>query len=143
MKLRKNKNKRLIKSAMQFQPWDYGFLLDIEKQALIKMRDYFETSDIAVGDDLVYRDLKLAIKLLEIATDEVSALQYKNQDWSNLRNYVRSTESYLTVYVNPKNYQRFIEVKPESDFLLNVLRVKKAWYLYNKLRYYRMEEWWN
>lgn len=34
MKLRKNKNKKLIKSAMEFQPWDFGFNLEIEREML-------------------------------------------------------------------------------------------------------------
>ena len=45
MKLRKNKN--LIKEAMKFYPFDYGFVLSLEKQALIRMYEYFKVSRIA------------------------------------------------------------------------------------------------
>ncbi len=40
MKLRKNKNKKLIKSAMKFQPWDFGFNLEIESEMLNRMYEF-------------------------------------------------------------------------------------------------------
>lgn len=42
MKLKNSENKKLIKLAQKFKPFDYSYLLMIEKQALIQMQSYFE-----------------------------------------------------------------------------------------------------
>lgn len=65
MKLRKNK--RLIKEAMN--PFDYGFVLSLEKQALIRMYEYFKVSRIAEGNEVVEKNLKLALGLLDIVLE--------------------------------------------------------------------------
>lgn len=67
MKLRKNK--RLIKEAMKFYPFDYGFSL--EKQALIRMYEYFKVSRIAEGNEVVEKNL--ALELLDIVLEIDSA----------------------------------------------------------------------
>lgn len=131
MKIGKCKNKKLIKAALNFKPYDYAFLLEIEKEALIKMANYFETSNIAVGDEIVYRDLKLAIKLLDIILENDSAYNYSDKS--------------MRKYVNIKNVKRFFSVSGdfESAIMKDVLRCEKAWYLYSKLREYKTRTWWN
>lgn len=38
MKLRKCKYKSVVKAAVKFEPWDYGFILDMERAALEKQQ---------------------------------------------------------------------------------------------------------
>ena len=55
MKLRKNKNKKLIKSAMKFQPWDFGFNLEIEREMLNRMYEFYSSDKpVAVGSEGQY-----------------------------------------------------------------------------------------
>lgn len=138
MKLRKNKNKSLIKEAMKFYPFDYGFVLSIEKQALIRMYEYFKVSRIAEGDEIVEKDLKLALKLLDIVLEIDSAYH------CDLR---PRSEGFIDRHINIKNLKRFCpkaaDLNWNTPVLKNYLRVEKAWYLYNKLRFERMRDWWD
>ena len=133
MKLRNNKYKNIIRAANKFKPFDFGFLLEIEEQALIYMRDYFRTSKIAVGNERNAELISLAIKLLRIATEQDSSLNI-----SSLNEY-----EYLK-YVNIKNARRynqfFISWEP---FELESLREEKAWRLYHRIRNQYMREWWD
>lgn len=62
---RKNNTVRAYKSILQKdKDWDYGFLLNLEKKKLQRMYAYFSTSEIAYGDELVARDLRICRELL-------------------------------------------------------------------------------
>lgn len=137
MKLRKNKNKKLIKSAMKFQPWDFGFNLEIEREMLNRMYEFYSSDKpVAVESERVAREVKLAIKLLGIIMEEDSAVS-----WGGLGNPNKWT---LVKYVNIKNASRFGTFPElEEPIMRAYLRQAKAWYLYNKLRLYRMHTWWD
>lgn len=137
MKLRKNKNKKLIKSAMKFQPWDFGFNLEIEREIMNRMYEFYSsTKPVTVGLERVAREVNLASKLLGIIMEEDSAIS-----WTKVNDIHRWK---LNKYVNTRNVNRFgILFKLESPIIKNYLRKTKAWYLYNKLRLYRMQTWWD
>lgn len=133
MKLRNNKYKNIIRAANKFKPFDFGFLLEIEEQALIYMRDYFRTSKIAVGNERNAELISLAIKLLRIATEQDSSLNI-----SGLNEY-----EYLK-YVNIKNAKRYNQFFTSwGPFELESLREEKAWRLYHRIRNQYMREWWD
>lgn len=133
MKLRNNKYKNIIRAANKFKPFDFGFLLEIEEQALIYMRDYFRTSKIAVGNERNAELISLAIKLLRIATEQDSSLNI-----SGLNEY-----EYLK-YVNIKNAKRYNQFFTSwGPFELESLREEKAWRLYHRIRNQYMKEWWD
>lgn len=138
MKLRKNKNKRLIKEAMRFYPFDYGFVLSLEKQALIKMYEYFKVSRIAEGNEVIEKNLKLALGLLDIVLEIDSAYNY------NLR---PGSEGFIDRHINIKNWKRFCpknaDLNWDAPIFKDYLRREKAWYLYNKLRFECMRNWWD
>lgn len=134
MKLRKNKNKRLIKEAMKFYPFDYSFVLSLEKQALIRMYEYFKVSRIAEGNEVVEKDLKLALKLLDIVLEIDSV-------------YNSRSKGFVYRHINIKNWKRFcpkaVHINLDSLIFKDYLRREKAWYLYNKLRFERMRTWYD
>ena len=136
MKLRKNKNKRLIKEAMRFYPFDYGFVLSLEKQALIKMYEYFKVSRIAEGNEVIEKNLKLALGLLDIVLEIDSAYNYDSR-----------SRGFVDRYINIKNWKRFypkdVNYDWDSPIFKDYLRREKAWYLYNKLRFECMRNWWD
>lgn len=133
MKLRNNKYRNIIRAANKFRPFDFGFLLEIEEQALIYMRDYFRTSKIAVGNERNAELISLAIKLLRIATEQDSSLNI-----SGLNEY-----EYLK-YVNIKNAKRYNQFFTSwGPFELESLRIEKAWRLYHRIRNQYMREWWD
>ena len=65
MKLRKNKNKKLIKLASKFQPWDYIFNTRMERAMLIRVLEYYQNKESDYCSEQI-RDIKLALKLLDI-----------------------------------------------------------------------------
>lgn len=139
MKVRKSKNsvnRKLINSAIKFQPFDYGYLLNLEKEALSRMYEYFKVSRIAVGNEIVERDIKLALKLLDIILEIDTAIAYYEDD-----------TQYMIKYVNIRNSHRFHNKSDSINYtipyLKNYLRIEKAWYLYHKLRYNRMKTWYD
>lgn len=135
MKLRKNKYKNVVKEANKFKPFDYGFLLELEETSLTYMRDYFNKSKIAVGNERNAELISLAIKLLRIATDKDSALEFS---WDDSREYR------ITVYVNTRNASRFNHNFTDyGPFELESLRIEKAWRLYHRIREQYMREWWD
>lgn len=133
MKLRNNKYKNIIRAANKFKPFDFGFLLEIEEQALIYMQDYFRTSKIAVGNERNAELISLAIRLLRIATEQDSSLNI-----SGLNEYE------CLKYVNIKNAKRYNQFFTSwGPFELESLREEKAWRLYHRIRNQYMREWWD
>ena len=131
MKLRKNKNKKLIKLATKFQPWDYIFSTRMERAMLIRVLEYYQNKESDYCSEQI-RDIKLALKLLDIFDCEDISCKYSNGNWE------------YTKYVNTRNSERFLVRETlESPLFKDILRAKKAWYLYNKLRFYKMETWWD
>lgn len=125
-------NYKLIKLAYKFQPWDYAFMFNIEREMLKKMLSFYMSEEVHTGSEEIVKDLKLALRLLVIIFDEEDIEWYK--DGFN-----------LPYYVNTRNAKRFISQDREKwdKFYEYDLRYRKAWYLYNKLRYYKALSWWD
>lgn len=136
MKIKNSKNKNLIKAVNDFKPFDYGYLLTIEKEALISMSKYFSKSNLVENNHISARNCKIAAKLIDIANGDDRAYQ------------TNEGKDYLTKYINIRNCKRFLPHLNPNDFadsnhLKSILREEKAWYLYNKLRFYSMKYWWD
>lgn len=129
MKLRKNKNKKLIKEAMKFYSFDYGFVLSLEKQALIRMYEYFK---VAEGNERVEKELNLALKLLDIVLEIDSAYHHDP-----------GSKGFVDRHINTKNWNRFHSKAADLDWntpiLKDYLRREKS--LDNKLKFER--SWWD
>lgn len=133
--------------------WDYAFLLNIEYKKLAEMYNYFKSSTDTTP--FVARDLRLCLRLLDIVLkkDDLQ-LEFSKVKFERMENKMYKVENlhiakYRKLYINPRNATRFCEFKfPSNDhdieiMHLNELRKAKAWYLYNKIRYYKMFEWWD
>ena len=134
MKLRKCKYKNVVKAAVNFRSWDYGYLLDIEQEALKVLKKGMINH---VGSERDAERIQLAVNLLSIINED-------DRQYDSIRDK-------MLVYVNKRNFKRFIIEKryPFSESFYNSevfkynLRQRKAWYLYHKLRFYFMREWWS
>ena len=128
--------RKILVADYQF---DYGYLLDLERFKLQLMLKSFKdephtdhTSDI--------RWISICIKLIDIIQEEDSAIEYDDA--------LDSMKFKLTKYVNISNASRFrfknIAFKGRNQNLMkDILRQRKALYLYNKIRYNYMLEWWD
>lgn len=104
---------------------DWAFMLYIEKEKLSQCIKFYTIYGCHVNNDRIISRMQLAIRLLDIVIDD---------------------DVFFEGYINSKNIDRFFPKDALSIYEINILpslRIQKAWYLYNKLRYYYMKEWWD
>ena len=136
-------------------PYDYGYLLELEREKLKDMYKYFSTSDIIEDEWVLARDCKLAIALLDIILGDDSSYDVYFAEGAKIGEgrYV------IRKYVNDYNIDRFLHpdickkyriesTKKNKNNNLPIifrdeLRVEKAWNLYCKLREYNLRSWWD
>ena len=135
------------------KPWDYGYLLKLEQYKIREMCKYFQKSQLTVGWELQVRDLTICDKLIDIILEEDK--QYKS--WLDSNYNISAKDRWqnkglkFPLYVNIKNYKRFLpQVVYSNDmvpFLVEnfkiSLRQQKALHLYNLIRTYHMQRWWD
>lgn len=137
------------------KPWDFGFLLKLEQHKIREMCKYFKKSQLVKGWELQVRDLTICDKLIDIILEEDKQYQswlHSNYDLDPNKRWTKKGVVKFSVYVNVRNYKRFLpqaNIKEIDNHLFLVenfkisLRQQKALYLYNKIRAYRMEHWWD
>lgn len=111
------------------------------------MCKYFKKSQLTVGWELQVRDLTICDKLISIVLEEDK--HYKG--WLDACYESKRIQIPFPVYVNTKNYKRFmptVEDLHQNNLVLHngmliSLRQQKALFLYNKIRAYRMQSWWD
>ena len=130
------------------KPWDFAYLLALEQHKIREMRNYMQKYHHLMNWQLVVRDMNICLKLIDIILE-------KDQYYCSWLDNCYGSKPYkqlpFPVYVNAKNYKRFVPLLEKfghDDVYLQAhlnisLRQKKALYLYNKIRAYRMETWWD
>lgn len=132
------------------KPWDFAYLLELEQYKIREMCKYFKKSQLTVGWELQVRDLTICDKLISIVLEEDK--EYLGWLRANYGSLGKAKNTNLSVYVNTRNSKRFLPLANlkeinQRPFLIEhfkiSLRQQKALYLYNKIRAYRMERWWD
>ena len=136
--------------------WDYTFLLEIERKKIIEMYEYFKECTRSDKMPTVARDLRLCIGLLNIVLEKDN-LQLEFSEMKTMRRddgmYEMVESPHIIacrkLYINTKNASRFCLFNfPTDDYDIEIihkeeLRRYKAWYLYNKIRTYKLFSWWD
>ena len=131
--MKNNPNKKLIKLASKFKSYDYSYMLTMEREMLHLMCTYHKSSNLIEENPRIAKEIELAINLLDIVTDAVQVLHFNSKG-----------EACIIKKVNTKNANRFSEkIYNNSPIYLDLLRKNKAWYLYNKLKYNYLFNWWD
>ena len=125
-----------------FEPFDYGYMLDCERIMLRKMHDFFTKESVLCDKDDIARRIGLAINLLNIilAYDDPLIMEYN--DPSEYKDVIRNASFRIDIYVNTRNAARFLMDNINNPILQNELRKEKAWYLYHKLRFNYLRNCW-
>lgn len=138
----------IIWEAIKTQPYDYAFLLKLEKAKLKEMEHYFKHSNISYEDGRIARDINLAIKLLNIIDQTTDTFNFKMgnevckiDDEEHLLPI--GSEYECLVNVNTRNKGRFGGDNILFDRFPDTLYVAKAENLYYKLLKERLNTWWN
>lgn len=133
--LTNKKYRNVIKTAIYGWPWDYAFLLKLEKAKLEEMVAYHEKEKRFVGVEKCIKDMKICINLLDIIITE----------GINLYDFDLNIHT-PKIYVNLKNINRFTNDENEKKyFLYNPIQlyVRKATHLYYMIRENKTENWWD
>ena len=140
------------------KPWDYGFLLKLEQYKIREMCKYFKKSQLVVGWELQVRDLTICDKLIDIILRKLRYNIKQYQSWLHSNYNISAKDRWqnkglkFPIYVNVRNYKRFLpqaryDATDMLPFLIEnfkiSLRQQKALFLYNKIRAYRMQHWWD
>ena len=128
--------RRILWRDKQF---DYGYLLDLEKTKLQLMIHEFKINP-HVDHTSNIRWLSICIKLIDIIQEEDFALEYSNKP--------NTAKFRLIKYVNISNSIRFgleniMFDGPLQIYMKQTLRQRKALYLYNRIRYNYIFDWWD
>lgn len=145
---------KILRNAVDYE---YSSILEVEKYQMMRVRDSIKKYHTHLNWEKDVQRINLALKLLSIATEEDDIVeQVSGHFWTegpdkNGLYELKSDAKYKTTkYVNIRNAQRFSKIPLDyytdsnsKSLYLNMLRSEKAWYLYNKLRVYRLKEWWD
>lgn len=140
-------------------PYDYSYLLSLEREKLKDMYKYFSNANIIEDEWIRARDCKLAIALLDIILGDDSSYDIYWPAYNKLIEGKYNIRYTIRKYVNDSNINRFLDrdvckkyriessKKNNADNLPIIirddLRIEKAWNLYCKLREYRLRTWWD
>lgn len=153
----------VVKTAFIGYPWDHCYLYDLEYAKLEEMEAYFEKSNITTIETYanMLKYIRIAKYCLNVMRDKVDTftyeypgkLEFKQCDSDdNLYECINSDELFKTykclVNVNTNNISRFFNNLDESDINYikqypHELYIKKAKYLYYKIRYEQDHKWWD
>ena len=112
--------------------FEYDSILEVEKYQIQRVRDSIAKYKHHLNYERDLQNIDRALRLLEASEADI------------LEEDSFTGEYRTTRKVNTRNASRFINITPiDSAFrLLRVYRCK-AWYLYNKMRYEHLKEWWD
>ena len=129
------------------EPWDYGYLLDIEQHKIREMARYIKKHHHLANWESVVRDLELCDRLIDIICEKDALyLSWLRESYGQ----IPIKETKFPVHVNTRNYKRFVPLADLEKLNLSIyqtwlssLRQIKAMHLYNKIRAYNMSSWWD
>ena len=145
---------RWIPTLYKDREWDYSFMLEIEQKKLKNMIMWYEQNDYghSVLGHRIVREMKLAVSLLDIILEKENfwSIDYP-EDYEFVVDHtykpLPETSFVIDKYINTKNYKRFFswlnDNAMKSPSWKIDLRIRKAWYLYHKLREQYMMSWWD
>lgn len=145
---------RWIPTLYKDREWDYSFMLEIEQKKLKNMIKWYEQNDYghSVSCHRIVREMKLAVSLLDIILEKENFwfIDYpEGYEFVVDHKYKPLPETSFVIdkYINTKNYKRFFswlnDNAMKSPSWKIDLRIRKAWYLYHKLREQYMINWWD
>lgn len=134
------------------KPWNWSYLLDLERHKIREMMNYINKTQRFVGWEIVVRDMRTSIKLIDIVLEEDAPYKsWIHQSYGQpVKDFEFLEEAKFPKYINLRNRHRFLH----KDFLngnhpnifnslLAEYRKIKALALYNKIRTYKLFSWWD
>ena len=140
------------------EPWDFGYLLKLEKYKIREMIAYFKKHHHLSNWKSVVREMLICDRLISIVLEEDKDYRgwldanYGESGWCYNKEKIKYVRFHIKV--NTKNSKRFFPLAnfnnpimlqhPHLEDSSKIsLRQRKALYLYNKIRSYCMQHWWD
>lgn len=144
------KHRKIQRILRKNKDWDYLFLLKLEYYKLKQMHNYFSKNEVR---GTICRDIKLCIKLLEIYFDLDNNLNLEKAKTTNIRNANRFLEDYEVAWLNDEKPEHFtFKTMSGKEYSIPIdsvslakeaLYKNKVWHLYNLVKEYKTETWWD
>ena len=130
--------------------FDFSSILIVEKYQIMRVRDSIIKYQHHVDWQQDVKWMNTAIKLLEIVEENGCAVPTQTIEVNDILK-IHYIDYKMPVYVNTRNASRFIskyavdrlEDSKIGVLIIDNLRIEKAWYLYNKIRYNYLRQWWD
>ena len=140
------------------KPWDFGYLLKLEQYKIREMIAYFKKHHHLSNWESVVREMQICDRLISIVLEEDKDYRgwldanYEESGWCYNKEKIKYVRFHIKV--NTKNSKRFFPLAnfnnpimlqhPHLEDSSKIsLRQRKALYLYNKIRSYCMQHWWD
>jgi hypothetical protein len=134
-------NKRHFKfvwKAFKSYPFDIWYDFETQRARFEELAYYHEHSNIAQDDEEHARQIRLAIKMIDIFTEKKELYHFTGEaEFKDLGNGTSellpgNLEYHCDVYVNTRNIDRFIPKDRQKMFLKmpHDLYIEKAWTIY-------------
>lgn len=141
----KRKSLKLIREACVSYPYDWTYLLELNRVKYEQMIEYFENSNITDSSPMICRDLRICINLIDIITEKTELVD--NDTTGILDPYYlenRKTRQ-INRKVNYKNIDRFIPERHQELYkdLEDEYYIEKAKHLYFKILNDRLFTFWD
>lgn len=131
-------HRELVKEAIEFEPWDWTYLMNLERAALVRMVAYHRQSQTFVGWDRAVREMEICIRLIDIITEDVKLTTgFPGYKFCRTFNY-RNMDRWAT-----KLEQTIVQESLYKGLFMESIYRKKAEYLYHKIRAEREQTWWD
>lgn len=148
---------RILKTALSGYPWDETYLYELEYAKIQEMMNHHKRTKRFEGWEKVVRDMQICLNLIDIINEKKDLYDYSgdcefvpvkgNPDLHELKGNMTYK---CLVKVNLKNYKRFFIYRGYSESEGDVIKrhphelyIRKAKYLYHKIRMERDLEWWD
>lgn len=149
---------KLVKEVFKSYPYDHSYILYLEKAKIIEMADYIEKMARYQGYEKDVKWMRIAAKLIDIITEDgmdlfhyngkLEYVSFEDEKYGTLYEVKHSPdfEYVCNVNVNTRNIHRFFKEYEPIDYYKehkHEVYLRKARYLYHKIRLYYEEQWWD
>lgn len=124
---------KVVKEAMYGMPYDWTYLLKLERSKLKEIRDYCVTSNVVDHDNNI-KWMNMCIKLLDIIIDDDGQDSNRKMNYNNIDRFIRKPIKDGVLWDDVVDYYK----KYPDDY-----RFAKAWYLYFEIRKNYTGNWWD
>jgi hypothetical protein len=124
---------KLTYEAATGMPYDWTYLLTLEREKIREMRDYFVISDV-VDHTHNIKWMNICIKLLDIIIDDDGQFDTQKMNFNNIDRFIRKPIKDGVIWDEVVEFYK----KYPADY-----RFVKAWYLYFEIRKNYTGNWWD